>query len=104
MNDEHIEFLNLRRLPATIDAGQTAILLGISEANVTILVSKGFLKPLGKNLAANAPKWFSSAAIEALARKPEEMSRMHQLVSSYWRTRNGTPSRKNNVAVKPGRT
>ena len=103
MNNDHREFLNLRRLPATIDAGQTAVLLGISEANVTILVNKGFLKPLGKNLAANATKWFSSAAIEDLARNPEEMSRMHHLISSHWRTRNGTRPGSNSGVVKPGR-
>lgn len=101
MNDKHVEFLNLRRLPATIDAGQTAILLGISEATITILINKDFLKPLGKNVAANAPKWFSSAAIEALARNPEEMSRLHHVVSSHWRTRNGTPSRNSTGAAKP---
>lgn len=103
MNNEHREFLNLRRLPASVDAEQTAILLGINEGSVAILVHKLFLKPLGKNLAANAPKWFSSATIEALARNPEEMSRMHHLISSYWRIRNGTPTRNAAGAAKPAR-
>ncbi len=103
MNDEHVVFLNLRRLPAAIDAEQTAILLGISKANVTILIGKNFLIPLGKKLATNAPKWFSSNAIETLARNPEEVSRMHHLISSHWRARNGTPSRNNTGAAKPVR-
>ena len=103
MNNEHKEFLNLLRLPGTIDAGQTAILLGITEANIAILVNRLFLKPLGKNLAANAPKRFSSATIEALARNPEEMSRMHHVISSHWRARNSTPLRGNTGAAKPGR-
>lgn len=104
MNNEHKAFLNLLRLPGTIDAGQTAILLGTSEANIPILVTKSFLEPLGKNLAANAPKRFSSAAIEALARDPEKMSRMHHLISSHWRIRNGTPPRNGSGRAKQGRT
>ena len=103
MNNEAREFLNLLRLPGTIDAGQTAILLGINEASIAILVNKLFLKPLGKNLAANSPKRFSSAAIEALARNAEEMNRMHHLICSHWRTRNGTPPRNNSGAAKQGR-
>ena len=51
MNNEHREFLNLRRLPGAIDAAQAAILLGVNDANITILVARGFLKPFGKQLA-----------------------------------------------------
>ena len=43
MNPEHREFLNLRRLPGSISAEQAAILLGIVETNIPVLVSKGFL-------------------------------------------------------------
>ena len=88
MNNDHKEFLNLRRLPGTLDTEQAAILLGVNETSIPILVAKGFLKPLGKTLAANAPRRFSSATIEVLARDPEAMSRMHQLISSHWRSRN----------------
>lgn len=102
MNNEHRDFLNLRRLPATVDAAQTAILLGINDTNIAILVSKGFLKPLGKPIAANAPKKFSSTAIEALARDPEAMHRMHQMIGSHWRTRNNTPARAGTRGVKVG--
>lgn len=92
MNNDYKEFLNLRRLPGTLDAEQAAILLGVNETSIPILVAKSFLKPLGKLLAANAPKRFSSAAVEALARDPEAMSRMHQLISSRWRSRNACRS------------
>ena len=102
MNNEHREFLNLRRLPATLDAAQTAILLGINDANIPILVAKGFLKPLGKPVAANAPKKFSSTTIEALARDPEAMHRMRQMIGSHWRTRNGKPTRVGMSIAKPG--
>ena len=102
MNNDHREFLNLRRLPGSIDAAQTALLLGVPSTSITILISKGFLKPLGKNVAPNAPKRFSSAAIIALVQNPDEMHRMQHHISSHWRERNGTPPGKHFGSVKPG--
>ena len=100
MNNDHREFLNLRRLPGSIDAEHTAMLLGIPATSITILVNKGFLKPLGKNVAPNAPKRFASAAITALAQNPDEMHKMQHHISSHWRERNGAPTGKNSVAVR----
>ena len=103
MKQAQQDFLNLARLPGTIDAQQAGYLLGIAPAHVSILVSKGFLHPLGRSLAPNAPRRFSSVAICKLASDPHEMDKMHQILSSYWRVRNGTgpgankPSKKNNL-------
>ena len=102
MNQDHREFMNLRRLPGSIDAEQTALLLGIPSTSITILINKGFLKPLGKNVAANAPKRFSCAAIIVLVQNPEEMHRMQHHISSHWRERNGTPTGKHFGSAKPG--
>ena len=92
MRQAQQDFLNLARLPGTIDAVQTGYLLGIASAHVSILVSKGFLHPLGRSLAPNAPRRFSSAAICKLASDPDKMDKMHQVLSAHWRTRNGTNS------------
>ena len=78
MKQAQQDFLNLARLPGTIDAQQAGYLLGIAPAHVSILVSKGFLRPLGRSLAANAPRRFSSTAICKLASDPHEMDKMHQ--------------------------
>ena len=88
MNPEHERFLNLVRLPATIDAEQAAILLGVAPGNIAVLVAKKHLKPLGRNLSANAPRRFASVTIERLARDPEELDRMQQILSQHWRNRN----------------
>lgn len=94
MNKDHENFLNLVRLPGTIDAEQTGILLGVPAASVSILVARHFLTPLGKGIASNSPRKFSSAMILALTLDPDQMSRMHHVISGYWRSRNGTANRK----------
>ncbi len=95
--------MNMRRLPGSIDAEQTALLLGVPTTAIPILVAKGFLKPLGKHIARNAPRRFSSAAIIALTQNPEEMHKMQHLISSHWRERNGTATGKSFQSVKVGR-
>ena len=101
MNNEHREFLNLRRLPGSIDTEQTAMLLGIPTSAISILVSKGFLKPLGKNIAPNAPRRFASAAIIMLTQNSEEMHKMQHFISSHWRERNGTQTCKPFGSARP---
>ena len=88
MNPDHERFLNLTRLPATIDAEQAAILLGVASAGIMVLVANKFLKPLGRNLAANAPRRFASVTIEGLARDPEQLDRMQRILTQHWRSRN----------------
>ena len=92
MNQDHREFMNLHRLPGAITAEQAALLLGIPVTCIAVLIGKGFVKPLGKNVAPNSPKRFSSAAIVMLTQNPEDMHKMQHLISSHWRERNGKPS------------
>ena len=89
MNDEDLKFLNLLRLPGTISAEQAAILLGVSNANIPILIAKKFLHPLGGRIKPNAPKRFSSHAIMKLVNDPEAMDRMHSILTVHYRQRNG---------------
>ena len=104
MKKEHESFLNLRRLPATIDAEQTAILLNISMDSVTILAAKEFLEPLGKPLAANAPRRFASVEIERIAHDVEELNKMQRILSLYWRSRNGTDKRRRAKPLKSAKS
>lgn len=103
MNPEHREFLNLRRLPATISVEQAVILLGIAEANIPVLVSKGFLRPIGGPLAVNAQRRFCSKEIEQVACNSDEVNRMQQILTKYYRGRNGTAVRRTAGAAKVGR-
>ena len=100
MNPEHREFLNLRRLPGSISAEQAAILLGVAEPNIPVLVSKGFLRPLASPLSANAPRRFSSTVVEKLAGDAAEMNRMQQILTKHHRSRNGTDIRRTAGAAR----
>lgn len=104
MNNDHRELLNLRRLPGSIDAEQTAVLLGIPITCIAILVKKGFLKPLGKTVAHNAPRKFASVAVVELMQDAEQMHKMQHFISSHWRERNGTRSSQKFVMARSGRS
>ena len=90
MDPEHRHFLNLMRLPGSISAEQAAILFGIPTACIPVLVSKSFIKPLGRTIAPNAPRRFSSVDIVKLASDPKQMDRMQNILTTHNRHRNGT--------------
>jgi hypothetical protein len=54
------------RLPARLDVGQSAALLGFATHDIAVLVSEKLLNPLGKP-SRNGHKFFSSAELVALA-------------------------------------
>ena len=51
------ELLNLRRLPAMLNAPQTAAMLNLSEHDIPVLIRAGLLNPVGKP-PPNAMKYF----------------------------------------------
>ena len=57
---------------------------------IPVLVSKSFLRPLGRGVAQNAPKRFSSVTIMELAADPKQMDRMQQILTAHHRSRNRT--------------
>ena len=61
---EEKEILNVRRLPARLNAEQTAALLGLSSHDIPVLVSAKLLRPLGKPVP-NAAKWFAGCVTDA---------------------------------------
>ena len=60
------ELLNLRRLPAMLNMAQTAVMLGLAEHDIPVLVRAGLLKPLG-DPPPNAVKSFGTAQVLKLA-------------------------------------
>ncbi len=85
-------FLNLRRLPATIHAEEVGWLLGMSFQEVSILVSKKCIKPLG-NPAVNARKRFSCLATLSLGEDEKWKNDALKVLAAYWRERNQTTSK-----------
>jgi hypothetical protein len=66
LNDEIIKVLNARRIPARLNAAQVGVILGFSPYDITVLITKKFLRPLGKP-AQYSTKWFAAKEIEAMS-------------------------------------
>ena len=81
------ELLNLRRLPAMLNMAQTAVLLGLAEHDIPVLIQAGHLKPLG-NPPPNAVKHFATAQILELAGEPASLNKIRNAVYEYWRRKN----------------
>jgi hypothetical protein len=75
------------RLPARLDARQTAELLGFQEHDIATLIREHLLVPLGKP-AANAIKYFSTVEISALAEDRQWLSRATMVVYRFHQLRN----------------
>jgi hypothetical protein len=81
------ELLNLRRLPAILNSAQTAVLLGLADHDIPVLVRAGFLQPLG-DPPPNAVKSFSTAHVLALAGEIDALDKIRRTVYEYWRSKN----------------
>jgi len=81
------ELLNMRRLPAMLNPGQAAALIGYAEHDIPVLVSAGLLKPLG-NPPANSVKHFATVQVMELAGEIAQLSEMRNVVYEHWRTKN----------------
>jgi hypothetical protein len=71
-------------LPARLDVGETAKLLGFAEHDVQILMASGKLTPLG-DPAPNAPKWFAAMEMIRLAADSDWLHKATREVSKYWK-------------------
>ena len=85
---QEIHFLlNCRRLPARLNSGETAAILGFAEHDIASLIAARLLVPLGKP-APNAPKYFAAVVIEVLSADSEWLSKATRAISIYWRGKN----------------
>jgi hypothetical protein len=87
MNSQHEQFLNLKTLPARLKAEEAAWYLGFASHEITILMSEGLLKPLGRPPTTGV-KYFSAVALEELRRDQKWLARASDCVVQYWRSRN----------------
>jgi hypothetical protein len=81
------ELLNLRRLPAMLNMAQTAVMLGLAEHDIPVVVQAGLLKPLG-DPPLNAVKAFSTVEILELAGETSALNKIRNTVYGYWRDKN----------------
>lgn len=75
------------RLPGRLSAAEAAILLGMTEAEISVLVREGKLKALGSP-RGKAAKLFSASEIEQLRDDPKWLSLATKIIQATWRTRN----------------
>lgn len=87
MNPDMERFLNLAMRPARLTMQQAAWLLGFGEHELSILMARGLLKPLG-HPAANGQKFFLTTVLEDLRRDEKWFSKASDAVLEYWRHKN----------------
>jgi hypothetical protein len=98
MNQDVERFLNLQNPPGRLTKEQAAWKLGFTPDELTVLMGKNLLKPLG-HPAHNGQKYFLTATIEDLRRDDKWYSKASDAVVDYWRYKN---SRKGQDAVSNG--
>jgi hypothetical protein len=95
MNPERQHFLNLRSKPGRFTAEEAGWYLGFLVHEITMLMSAGVLKPLGRP-SENGCKFFSKIVLDKLNEDLEWQARASDTVRQYWKERNLLrPSKKN---------
>src|SRR5205823_12086380 len=84
---ERVALLNCRRLPGRLNTSETALLLGVHEHDIPVLVVARLLRPLGKP-APNAPKYFASVEVAANAQNSEWLAAATRAISKHWSIKN----------------
>ena len=87
LNNELKSFLNLSRLPARLNVAQTAACLGFAPYHIPVLISRGFLKPLG-HPKQNGEKFFARSKVLQVADDEKWLSLATDALSQCWRMKN----------------
>jgi hypothetical protein len=85
---EKFALLNCRRLPGRLNTSETALLLGIQEHDIPVLIKERLILPLGKP-ASNAPKYFASVEVVANAENAEWLGKATRALARHWLLKNG---------------
>jgi hypothetical protein len=86
MNNKFL--LSCTRLPARLDAEQAGEILGFAPHEISVLISAGLLRPLGKP-SQNARKIFCTTELEELSQNRDWLDRATRAVAKRWQERNG---------------
>jgi hypothetical protein len=83
-------------LPARLLAAQLAKLLNCTPEDVTVLVSAGKLRPLGRP-NTNAVKFFSAVELMALLADREWLDEATKTIGQFWKQKN---ARRNGISIE----
>ena len=75
------------RLPARLNAEQTAKVLGFAEHDIPVLVCYNLLKPLG-NPCQSSVKYFATCIIEQNAQNPNWLDKATDAIGNNWKIKN----------------
>ena len=88
MNQAKKDFLSLLTPPARLGIAETAWLLGFSEHDISVLVSCGLLKPLGRP-APSGSKYFATVELQNLRADTRWLAKASDAIVNHWRSKNG---------------
>lgn len=96
MHIDQQTFLSLPVKPARCTKLEASWILKFTEDDITVLISKRLLKPLG-HPAKSAPKHFATVELIRLAADTSWLSRATDAIREYWEEKNQDrkPSNKN---------
>ena len=100
MNSAQEQFLNLKTLPARMKVEEVAWYLGFAPHEITILMSEGLWKPLGRPPTTGV-KYFSAVALEELRRDQKWLARASDCLVQYWKSRNEKKTAQRGELVMP---
>ena len=98
MQQEVERFLNLQNPPGRLTKEQAAWKLGFTPDEITVLIAKNLLKPLG-HPAHNGQKYFLNSTLEDLRRDEKWYSKASDAIVDYWRYKNSRKGQ--DVSVQP---
>lgn len=101
LSPDKMAFLNSRQWPLIISAPQCAVILGVPQHTISILVSARILKPLGATNEGgkNKQRFFASSQVLALREDVATLSKIVNTLSRRWREKNIRAAGKDHSSV-----
>ena len=87
MNQDRKDFLNLVTPPARLALTETAWYLGFTENDISVLVSVGLLKPLGRPPASGS-KYFGLTELQVLRADMRWLAKASDATVNHWKKKN----------------
>ena len=100
MKQDVERFLNLHDPPGRLTKEQAAWKLGFTPDEITVLIAKNLLKPLG-HPAHNGQKYFLTSTLEDLRRDEKWYSKASDAIVDYWRYKNSRKGQDASVQPEP---
>ena len=91
MNQERKDFLSLANPPARLSLKEASWYLGFTEHDVSVLVSVGLIKPLGRPPRSGS-KYFALTELQTLRSDSRWLAKASDATVNYWKSKNSSRS------------